>query len=305
MIKRKVGLITALLLVVALSVPLVSSPAVLANGVEIQVAMILDSSGSIDAGEWAAMVTGLATAVNDTQCMPHDGSVELTVIQFSQYAQLEVGPVVIADAATAATVANDIMNISPIGGTTCISCGFCLAADTLVASPNFDTSLKQAINLVTDGEPNECSCYGGSCNYTWGSCGGLTYRQSAECARNYTIATLGMTSNQDEIDAEAIGITVGNRDWLKNNIIFPATGYSNPPEAWPPPGPGWVRVFTTFEEFVPSVCEKFAAILEPPPVGWEVFPTDKAAVMAPWIVVAVLLAGGAGWYVLRRRTVQR
>jgi hypothetical protein len=228
---------------------------------KVQLAMILDGSGSISGTEWNIMVTGLAQSLNDTECVPHDGSVELTVIQFSDWAQVELGPVVIT-AANAAELTYEITQITQLGDSTCISCGLCLAADTLAASPCFDTSLKQAINLVTDGEPNRCSCaVGAACGYSGTTCNTASAQASAVCARDYLISTLGMTEEQDEIDVEGIGITDANRDWLKNNIIFPATGYSNPPEGWPPPAPGWVRVFDTFEEFVPSLCEKFQAII--------------------------------------------
>jgi len=221
--------------------------------------MILDASGSISTSNWNIIRTGLAAAVNSSDCIPHDGSVELTVIVFAEDATVGLGPVVLTDANNAEVV-NNITNLSKsgIGLYTCISCGFCLAADTLANSPYFDSSLKQAINLVTDGVPNRCSCtVNVTCGYSGSSCSGTTGEASAECASAYALTTLNMTDDQDEIDAEGIGITNSSRDWLKNNIIFPATGYSTPPESWPPPGPGWVRVFTTFEEFVPSLCEKF------------------------------------------------
>jgi hypothetical protein len=73
-----------------------------------------------------------------------------------------------------------------------------------------------------------------------------------------------MSPDQDEIDVEGIGITDSNRDWLKNNIIFPATGYSSPPEDWPPQPPqerGWVRVVEDAEEFAETICEKFEIVL--------------------------------------------
>jgi LPXTG-motif cell wall-anchored protein len=40
---------------------------------------------------------------------------------------------------------------------------------------------------------------------------------------------------------------------------------------------------------------------QPPPVGGEAYPVSKASLLAPWIAVGMLLAGGAGWFVLRRR----
>jgi hypothetical protein len=43
---------------------------------------------------------------------------------------------------------------------------------------------------------------------------------------------------------------------------------------------------------------------EPPPVGGEAYPVGKASVLAPWIAVGAILAGGLSWYVLRRRRAQ-
>ena len=43
---------------------------------------------------------------------------------------------------------------------------------------------------------------------------------------------------------------------------------------------------------------------EPPPVGGEAYPVDKFSLLAPWITVAVILAGGISWYILRRRRAQ-
>jgi hypothetical protein len=233
------------------------------SSVKTQLAMILDGSGSIDSAEWNIMINGLAAAVTNSTCMPHDGTVELTVIQFSDDAALEVGPVVITDA-NAADVAAAIQGIVQMDGSTCISCGLCLAADTLAASPCFDASVRQAINLVTDGEPNECSCFASDgCNYDSSSCSGTSGQESAECAREYLLTTLQMTADQDELDAEFIGAQGPSSDWLKDEIVWPeqagGNGYYAPPFDM---GPGWVRVFATFEEFVPSLCEKFHAIIE-------------------------------------------
>jgi hypothetical protein len=43
---------------------------------------------------------------------------------------------------------------------------------------------------------------------------------------------------------------------------------------------------------------------EPPPVGGEAYPVDKISLLAPWIAMAVLLAGGVSWLALRRRKTQ-
>ena len=55
---------------------------------------------------------------------------------------------------------------------------------------------------------------------------------------------------------------------------------------------------------VEDVATDIIVTMEAPPVGGEAYPVNKISLLAPWIVVAVLLAGGTGWYVLRRRRAQ-
>ena len=182
------------------------SYSIIANFVKIpaiQLAMILDGSGSISTTEWDAIVNGLASAVSNSACVPHDGTVELTVVQFGHssptYAKVEVGPVIITSA-NASTIAAQIQSIIQGDWNTPMAYGIHLAADTLEASPNFDPGLKQALNLVTDGSPNVCDDTLPSCP----SC--PPYQENVVCARDYAIDTLSMTAGQDEIDAEGIGI---------------------------------------------------------------------------------------------------
>jgi len=42
----------------------------------------------------------------------------------------------------------------------------------------------------------------------------------------------------------------------------------------------------------------------PVPVGGEAYPINKMSLLAPWIAVGLVLAGGIGWYALRRRRAQ-
>jgi parallel beta-helix repeat protein len=55
---------------------------------------------------------------------------------------------------------------------------------------------------------------------------------------------------------------------------------------------------------VEEVAVDIIVTIEPPPVGGEAYPINKISLLAPWIAVAVLLAGGTSWYVLRRRRAQ-
>lgn len=61
----------------------------------------------------------------------------------------------------------------------------------------------------------------------------------------------------------------------------------------------------TFDPWLPAQfqdCPECVGAVAP--VGGEAYPVAKLAILAPWIVLAVLLAGAAGWYVVRRRMVQ-
>ena len=48
---------------------------------KIQLAMVIDGSGSISPEDWTTILNGIADAVENN--LPHDGSVELTIIQFT------------------------------------------------------------------------------------------------------------------------------------------------------------------------------------------------------------------------------
>jgi PKD repeat protein len=202
-----------------------------------QLAMLIDASGSIGSTDFTTMTEGIAAAVEDGSVFPHDGSVELTIVKFSNSANLEVNSPVIVDQSNYQTIANAIRTISYVGGGTAMSSAFSLATTTLFNSPNFDPNDRQVINIVTDGEPNSES--------------------ATITARNSMISTLGMDVDpKDEIDAEAIGTFIDS-SWLRDNIVWPQPGVIAPPYI---PGYGWVRVVTNFEEFSETIGEKFELI---------------------------------------------
>jgi len=211
--------------------------------VAIQVAFLLDTSGSIGSGNWGIIVNGLADAVENADCFPHNGSVELTVVRFSGSADVPVGPVVLT-AANAANVSAMIRAIGYLGGGTCISCAFDAAADALKNSPNYSRSLKQAINLVTDGYPNS--------------------KTASEEARDDCIDLLDMSETQDVICSEGIG-SGPDMDWLRTEIAFPQPGCEWPVGEPSPVCSGWVRQVADAEAFADTVCEKIKAIVIPPP----------------------------------------
>jgi uncharacterized repeat protein (TIGR01451 family)/predicted ribosomally synthesized peptide with SipW-like signal peptide len=230
-----------------------------------QLAFILDGSGSIDPDEWTIMKTGLAAAIRNPDCVPRGGLVEITVVQFGgSCAEIEVYPTIITDDASAEAVAVLVEGMVQNGGSTPMASGIYLAADALYNSPSFDPIYKQAVNIVTDGDPNVCMDAPGTypgpyCGY---SCDESLAKVSAVAARDYMLALLAMDPAQDEIDAEGVlsyGATPPDIPWLRDNIVWPSGVEWIPPD--PPAGPGWVRYIDSWEGFADSICEKLGLIL--------------------------------------------
>ena len=119
-----------------------------------QLAMILDGSGSISSGDWSLMREGLARSIENSSIFPHDGNVELTVIQFGQTkAQIELGPTIVTKN-NYVSIGTIIRSISQLSSTTPMGCGIRLAADQLRNIGSFNANKRQIITLVTDGVAN-------------------------------------------------------------------------------------------------------------------------------------------------------
>lgn len=140
-----------------------------------QLAMILDGSGSISSDNWNLMKTGLSNAISDPDILPHDESVELTIVQFGDVnppnARIELGGPVYVNSSNYQDIANDILNITQMvnqyhSGATPMGCGIRRAADLLYYTGNYSNSKRQIINLVTDGLPN-CEWNPGGYSGTW------------------------------------------------------------------------------------------------------------------------------------------
>jgi len=119
-----------------------------------QLAMILDGSGSISSTDWSLMKEGLARSIENSSIFPHDGNVELTVIQFGgTSAKVELKPTIVTKN-NYPSIATTIRSISQLKGSTPMGCGIRLAADQLRNIGKFDVNTRQIINLVTDGVAN-------------------------------------------------------------------------------------------------------------------------------------------------------
>lgn len=245
------------------------------QGEPTQLAMILDGSDSIGPDDWTLSLDGLATAIQNKSTFPQDDRVEITIVQFGgkqpAYAQKEIGPIVINEMNNA-TVADDIRNITQIGDKTPTSCGILLAADTLADSSFFNPSKKQVILLVTDGNPTHCCVCDGDYQSV-GDSGELGPKKTANSARDYLIAKLEMTDDQDEFDAMAVGHSSPHAIWLKDNIAWPEPGYFAPPFQVDGSRQGWVNEISTWQEFADSIEDMFRIIFSQIPISVQISST--------------------------------
>lgn len=241
-----------------------------AQGPSTQVCMLIDGSDSIDPGDFAVMLEGVASAIEDADCVPHDGSVELTVVQFSSDATVEVAPVILR-AGNAASVAGAIRGIEQKEENTDMADAFGACTAALTGSPNFAGATFQVINLSTDGVPTE-PVNGDP-------------REAAIDARNAAI-----DAGVDEIDAEAIG-TQTDPEWLRDYIVYPQPGHFVETDGYVP---GWVDTPEDFGQLAAGLCTKFQVIIPPPP---EEFVPEPGSI----ILLGSGLMGMAGYAGLRLR----
>ena len=239
-----------------------------------QLVMILDGSLSINESNWNIFTRGVADAI-ESEYFPHDGSVELTVIQFGGYyynshnARLEVGPIEVTET-NYQSIANSIWSsnyskLAQLKGYTPLSCGIRLANDALINSDNFDTH-EHIITLVTDGNPNGVGSNDGEFEMiSWGTddsdyAAGVA---DAESARNHAINNT--LFSEDELDVLAVkGATTWGGpsfpeliSWLKGDIVWPGNYEWIDDE---PPGPGWIREIDSWEDFPDSINEMFEVL---------------------------------------------
>jgi hypothetical protein len=117
-----------------------------ASAVPIELALVLDASGSISASEWTLQVQGYANAL--AAVLPSRlGQVAISVTRFSTTASVVLGMTTINNAGDVAAIVaffNGLSQGTP--GNTCISCGILLAEGTLTG-----TAGKSIIDVSTDG----------------------------------------------------------------------------------------------------------------------------------------------------------
>lgn len=141
---------------VAVTVLACALPCAGARAAVVQLGLVVDASSSTEQ-ELPTFRAGVANALGTLKT---DGSVELTLVQFSANGRVLFGPTLIdstadRDAAVAAAHGIDpgLTNVPPFNGGTNIEDAFLDTTSAITGSPLFATADYQFVNMLTDGNP--------------------------------------------------------------------------------------------------------------------------------------------------------
>ena len=269
---------------------LVAGAAMAQNQTKTQLAFVIDGSGSIFYTDFEIMKEGIASAIEGGSCgVPLDGRLELTVVQFSSSAQIDVPPTVLTQA-NVHSIATQIRSIAQSSGITNYEAGIDTAISAVTGSPNFSGFDRQVINFSSDGLPNS-----GNLDMTT-----LRRRAANNGFDEIDVVGIGFFSPAAYSGPDAAAAVMGTPLDVLKELAHPRPISVHPPAAWPPNGPGWVSLVDNYTEFANAVCAQLGVI-----VGGGPNPTPTPAPSSiPEPITVVLFGSGVaalGAYVQRRR----
>lgn len=217
-----------------------------AAGPKTQLCMVLDGSGSIDQQEWLIIKRSVAKAINET--LPHDGSVELSIVEFGYISggttRIEVSPTTVNNT-NYVFLAERVMAMPRGGGDTHLAAGLNLGWRIISQSPNFGAAPRQAIYLFTD----ETTPGMRNLNATrdLDGDGRIDAHDDVIAVVNKAVA-----EGLDELDVMRIGPFDIYYEWFKNWAVWPQPGVKAPPFA----KSGWIQNVENGTEFVNALSEQ-------------------------------------------------
>lgn len=119
--------------------------------VNLELALVIDGSGSISTSDFNTQRTAYVNALN-TVLPSHFGEVAIGVWQFSTGVSLVQTPLIVGNAADLLTLTSAISGMVQLGGNTNIAGGITTAANELLG--NAITSNRQVLDVSTDGFAN-------------------------------------------------------------------------------------------------------------------------------------------------------
>lgn len=242
-----------------------------ASGVRIQLCMVIDGSGSINSTEWSLIVQAVSKGIREN--IPHDGSIELTIVQFggssATFARTELAPTII-NSATYSGAADGVLSIQKMGGGTPTASGVYLGWQEIMDSPNFGPAAKQVINLATDEVPTPTVRNNNATTDLDGN-GNVDGADDLIAVVNRAVS-----QGLDELDVEGINLQAQGKDWFKNWVVRPQPGAVAPPFS----KSGWIRFVTDVPEFADTLGQKLHAVIW----GNEVWAPDAIGALAAGVI---------------------
>lgn len=248
-----------LLLSLGLFCLFVSAPnAQTADGVKVQLVLIMDGSGSISNQDFSTMLTGIANALSDPAVVPQNGTIEVGLVQFASNlkdtttgidgAFLHV-PMTVVTAQNINNIATRIKAIVKGGGFTPMVSGIRLAA-AVTTGDKARPGARQVFNVISDGQPN------------------LPSPPEEAKAQTIQARDAAIAGGLDQLDAEGIGDVEREpefKDFLLQ-LAWPQPGVIAPPF---PPGHknGFVIIVKTFADLENALKQKLVATINTPPVA--------------------------------------
>jgi len=241
-----------------------------------ELCLALDGSASIRAADFALQLQGYANNIADPDVIPQNSTVVVSVVQFSNVADLEIPPTLIDSQATADLLATEINMFSQQAAQTAIGDAINLCTTNFAFA---DPADRQIIDISTDGVSNT----------------GAPTGPSADAA---------IMMGVDAINA----IAIGNFDTAQISETV------RPQPVTVLPEPGFLIEINDFTEFEPTLRAKIDAEVapepepepepDPDPIGPDPDP-DAVAVPAlnafGMILMALIVAVGGLFMVARLR----
>jgi len=119
----------------------------------IDLAFIIDESGSVSSADFNLQIEGLAQAVEDATVIPQNGAVALSFVTFASIATIDVPLTVVDGQATADAIASQLRSLTKSGGGTDMTAAINAAFSSFGPGPG-RPGARQVICLSTDGNHN-------------------------------------------------------------------------------------------------------------------------------------------------------
>jgi hypothetical protein len=227
----------------------------LPGGVELDLVLCLDGSGSISSGDWTLQLNGTSAGLEFALSPDHlDSTVRVTTIVFAANIFVGPGPTVINSQGTLDTYSDDIDNLSQPGGLTNTS--GCISAALAVLCGDADCpddGVKRVIDVSTDGNPTESNCGGNAPDLP-------IFDEDEECA--IFRADEAETAGVDVLNAIGVGSGIGQDNLEAWVFPPPVEVFDTSLNEFPVPGDeGFVILVEEFADYEPAIVAKLGAEL--------------------------------------------